>query len=445
MQTIFITCFNGFIARNILASEAFTLLTQRPDLRVVIFAPEERAGAIRQEFGGERVTIEGISAGAKEIQDPVERFFFAAATNLLATGTRSIQRRVKLSNDGRRAEYFLSLAAGALGRLKIVRNLFRMLAFRAVPGREYEPYVQRHRPRLLFATDIYTPYDAKFLRLARRRGIPAVGMVRSWDNVTSKTLLTVIPERVIVQSEYIRAELIRYGDVPAERIVVSGVPLYDRYRREARTPRPEFCRKLGLDPAKRIILFIPPSDVYLKHDPITPLILETLSKLNTQVLVRLPLVGRAEFGGYRPGPKVVFDAPEGAADFTALYLNPATDRHLADSIFQAAVVVTWASTTIIDAAVFNRPVVLVGFDAAPRRYTESITRYYDYDHQKRILELGGARLAKSPEELASWVGRYLADPELDRAGRDRIVAQYCGALDGQAGARIASVLLKELA
>ena len=107
-------------------------------------------------------------------------------------------------------------------------------------------------------------------------------------------------------------------------------------------------------------------------------------------------------------------------------------------------VVTWASTMIIDAAVFLKPIILVGFDASPRRYEESIRQYYDYDHQRRIIELGGARLAKSPEELTEWARRYLADPSLDLEGRKRIVKEYCGVLDHEAGKRLGIYLLDQV-
>jgi hypothetical protein len=96
---------------------------------------------------------------------------------------------------------------------------------------------------------------------------------------------------------------------------------------------------------------------------------------------------------------------------------------------------------IIDAAVFQKPILLIGFDGSPRPYEESIRQYYDYTHQRRIIDLGGARLTKSPGELTEWAKRYLRDSSTDRDGRERIIQEYCGKLDRRAGERLGKYLL----
>ncbi len=439
-KTILITCFTGLISRNILATGVLSALG-RAGVRAVIVAPKNREAVLGQEFSSPDVTVCGIEAPTLR---GIERILWIASTNLLATSTRRVQRLAKLANDRHRFDYLASGLAAFLGRFRPVRAAFRALVRAIPPDTAYQDVFQRYRPDLVFATDVYTPHDLAFMRLAHRRGMAIVGMVRSWDTVTSKTLLSFIPPALVVNAPLIRNEAMRWGDVPAERIFTTGVPHYDRYRASERTPRDDFFRKFGLDPAKKLVLFTPPSDHYLKHDPVTPVVLEAIQNLGAQVLVRLPLVGKTELGGYHPPPHVVFDAPENSSDFAEAHLNRATDRHLADSIFASDLVVTWASTMIIDAAVFDKPIILVGFDASPRPYEKSIRQYYDYDHQRRIIETGGARLAKSPQELAEFSQHYLEDPGLDRAGRERLVAEYCGPLDGKSSDRLANFLLEKL-
>lgn len=442
MRTIFITCFTGLVSRNILATDAFALLARRPDLLLVILAPERRAGILRREFGGPKVIVEAVPSRPPTGR---ERILWILATNLLATRTRRVQRLSKLGRDWNILDYAFSGTAGFLGRFRFVRRLFRALSSRWGQAREFEPLFERYRPALVFATDVYAPSDAALMRLARRRGVKIIGMVRSWDNPTSKTILALVPDFLAVNTDRIEEEMMRYGDVPPDRIAVVGIPHYDRYRDPAdRTPRSEFCRALGLDPAKKIILFAPPSDAYLRHDPVVPVVLESLAAVPGQVLVRLPIVGKSELGGYRPAGNVVFDAPANAPDFTEAHLSREADRHLADTLFHADAVITWASTMIVDACFFGKPVVLVGFDAASRPYARSIRQYYDYDHQRRILALGGVRLSRTPAELARWVRAYLEDPSTDAAGRERIRREYCGPLDGRSGQRLADFIRSSL-
>lgn len=444
MKTIFITCFNGFISRNILSTEAFNILKAGGDIRIVIFTPQSRAQTIREEFGSSQVAVEGIDIASKSIESRKERFFWVLATNLLRTKTRRVQRKVKLAQDSNIADYLFSILVSFLGRFRWARNLYRRAAYFFVRGEEFEPFFTRYKPDLLFATDVYTPEDVKMMRCAHRRNIKVIGMVRSWDNITSKTLLQHIPDFLVVTSDYIREEAIRYCDVPPDKIFVSGVPHYDRYRPENTLPRPAFMRKYGFEEKDKLILLATPSDLYLKNNPVTSLAIKALADVPAKILVRLPLVGKAEAGGQETPANIVFDDPGMYPDFTQAHLTAESDRHLADCLNASDVVITWASTMIIDAAVFNKPVILLGFDASPRPYAESIIRYYDYEHHQPVLESGAARLVRSPEELTDWVGKYLGNPHLDEGGRRQILQKFCGPMDGKAGERLGIFLLEKL-
>ena len=150
MKTIFITCFNGFISRNILSTDAFAILKAGgppahnvgearfarkadDDIRIVIFAPEKRAPTLREEYGDANVLVEGIEISSKTIEKPLERFMWVVATNLLRTRTRWVQRRVKLARDGNVADYLLSVAISFLGRFGILRRAYRFVENLVVP------------------------------------------------------------------------------------------------------------------------------------------------------------------------------------------------------------------------------------------------------------------------------------------------------------------------
>lgn len=442
MKTVFITCIRGIISRNILSTRAFEMIAEDPAIKVIILAPENRVAILKSEYESKNVEVVGIPTPPLA---GVDKVLWVISTNLLWSKTRDVQRRAKLERDRNYFDYILSRVFALFGRWYLIRALFRTLSAILDRGGEFDYLFLRYKPTLLFATDVYEPRDMKLVRSAMRNKVRVVGMVRSWDNVTSKTLLNVLSERILVNAEQVRDELIRYGDAPRGSITMVGVPHYDRYLNAGeRMPREIFFRKLGADPAKRMILFTPPSDRYIQGDPVAPVVLEELGTLDASILVRTSLVGRVDMGNHPIPKNVVFDDPGMSPDFTDVHLNPDADRHLADSLYHATVVITWASTMIIDAALFNKPIILIGFDAKPRPYGKSIQQYYDYEHQRHIIETGGVRLVKSPGELVEWVKKYLQDPALDAMGRERIVEEHCGPLDGKAGERLGKYLLEEL-
>jgi len=443
MRTIFITCIRGIIARNILATGAFRILRDRQDFRIILLAPTTRVAILQKEFGAPNVEVAGLKTPPLKGMDLI---LWTISTNLLWSGTREVQRRAKLARDGNYFDYLVSKIFAFFGRFYPIRYAFRLVYAKLDPGDEFDELFRCYRPDLFFSTDIYDIWDMKLVRAAKRHHTPVVGMVRSWDNVTSKTLLNIIPDYMLVNAGRIREELIAYGDIPAEKITIIGVPHYDHYRDpNERTPRSDFIKQFGLDPTKPLILFVPPSDRYLKGDPVAPLVMETVVPLGASMLIRMPLVGKSELEGMKPPPNVAFDMPSNSSEFTEVHFDRAADRHLADSLSASDLVIAWASSMIIDAVVFDKPVVLVGFDKNPRHYGNSIQQYYDYDHQKRIIETGGCWLAESPEELATIVREYLQDPSRDRAGRVAIVREYCDVLDGKSGVRLADVLVGVLA
>jgi len=111
---------------------------------------------------------------------------------------------------------------------------------------------------------------------------------------------------------------------------------------------------------------------------------------------------------------------------------------LAATLAHSDVVVNFASTTTIEAALFDTPVVNIGFDdESGLPLPLSIRRYYEYEHYQPVVDTGAARVVGSEAELIEAVGAYLSDPGRDRAGRRELVRRCCGFPEGGAGHRLA--------
>ena len=106
--------------------------------------------------------------------------------------------------------------------------------------------------------------------------------------------------------------------------------------------------------------------------------------------------------------------------------------------------ITFASTLAIDALLFDKPVVFIGFDAEPKLYWRSLRRFYDYDHQRLIVESNGVKLARNRTEMLEFVNKYILNPELDSPDRQRIKEKRCWKLDGKSGERLANFILNRV-
>jgi CDP-glycerol glycerophosphotransferase (TagB/SpsB family) len=115
--------------------------------------------------------------------------------------------------------------------------------------------------------------------------------------------------------------------------------------------------------------------------------------------------------------------------------------HLVRLLRDADVVINVASTIALDAAILDRPVIGVAYDPAGELpYDQSIRRYYDWTHMANVVRAQAMQLAHSPEDLQQKIVTYLRDPVLDRAGRQRIVEQQFGKVDGASVERVVDAI-----
>lgn len=436
MKHIAITSFHPLISRNIFAAGLLGYLTKNQNTRVTVFVPQAKKNFFEAEFAAPRVRFVGIDR-MFGWRDRILRFVALAG---LATRTMAIKRRAEMKGSG-------AWTARLIGGERWLRVFLQIASARFLFRRGASILLKEHAPALLFASDVENDADVLFMASARRLKIPIVGIVRSWDNLTSKGLLRILPDFLAVHNEIESAEAKTYHGMPPDKIRIVGIPHYDAYLRHAPVPREEFFERIGAPPAKRLILFAPAGDRYLSPNPTDKAVVEILDRALPQdchILVRLPPTDTVKNIEEYRSRRVTIERP--TRRFKTLRnaeLSPEDDRHLADTLFWSDLVIAGPSTMCVDAAVFDKPVILVGFDThgKNRPYGQSIRRYYDYDHFRPILASGGVRYAATPKDFIDAVRSYLADPRQDQEGRRRIVREQCGGNDGMATQRLADLLL----
>lgn len=449
MQTIFITSFHPYISRNILQTDVLRILADSGDRRIVILVHEYKVRYYEAEFGRPNVIVEGVATGGGA-GDARGLVFKRIARAMLNTRSAQIQKRWKLASDGDIFYFLASYGVALLGTLPLTRRAARFLDARCAPYAKFKPLFETHRPSLLVSTDVQNENDVRFLQAAQHFGVPTIAMVRSWDNLTShQGIVRIIPDLFLVPTEIVRREAIRYHDVPPSRITIVGIPHRDRYVHfSPRESREEFLLRLGLDPAKKLILFSPFADRYSGQTGINECVLEVLcSSVDANVIVRFVPADAVTLRAFKPSPRMVFDRPGVVFNATTTGdrdISPQDEERLIYELFYSDLVISLASTIVIDAAFFEKPVICVAFSPQPVSYWHGVEKFYDYDHFANVVRTGGLRLARSLEELRQWIRIYLDDPTRDRAERRKIVSEQCGQIDGQASQRLALLILQHL-
>lgn len=447
MRTIFITIFQGIEAKNILRTSVVEHLLGRPDVRLVCFVQSpERAEYYRREIPHERISYESFY---RRPAGRFERFMSFLKFHLIRTKTTNLKREMHLEKSGNWVLFLASHILNWLIARPSVRKALRIWDgwWPQDPG--FGTYFDRYRPSAVFLAHLFDDVEVALLREAKRRGVASVGYINSWDKVTTRSSLRLLSDTMVVFNTIVKDEVIRYADMPANRVIVTGIPQYDRYVTTRPASREEFFKRIGIDPQKRLILYAPMGRTFSDSD------WETIDLLhaaieggrigpNSALLVRFQPNDFIDEPELRRRPWLHYDLPgirfgrERGVDWDMGFPEL---EHLTDTLAHLSVLVCYASSIAIDAAIFDKPTVGLAFEVKKQLLAKSPTQYYRTEHYSKAVATGGMRLARSKEELISAINAYLVDPSLDREARRRLVDTQCWRVDGKAGERIAAAVL----
>jgi hypothetical protein len=447
---------HGGTAGSMLRSGAMAaVLDAVPDLRVVLLSPLSADPAFVAEFANPRVSFEILPA---HVPGGVEGRLLSCiqARYLDVCRTETLQIRAGKELLGRPQSLPLKRLLGRIMAPAAARGEWYALADRFVRDAAMDGVFERHRPALVATASpglIFS--EIPVLRTARRRSTPTMATDLSWDNLTNKFFPPRQVDRLLLWNSSMRAEAEALHGYSADRIAVTGPPQFDSYFREPRSSRADFCRRVGLDPSRRIItLATIPASKFPHHDFVIDRLIEAMASgaihEPADLLIRLhPRDDPRRYEPYAGRPHVVVekafrhtDARSGdGMDVDFMMENT---RHLANTLHHSDVVLNVASTIAIEASIFDTPVINIGFDGQPGSGPSLMAWHYGSTHFQKVVRSGAVRIARSSAEMVDFIGMYFADPSLDAEGRRRIVAEQCEHVDGRSAERVAGQIISQL-
>lgn len=142
---------------------------------------------------------------------------------------------------------------------RLLTSLF-LLAERAIPP---DPSVRREVAAQAPDVVLVSPLvdlgsdQVEVIKAAQSLGIPTGLPVHSWDNLTTKGLVRIQPDRVFVWNHGQREEAVTMHGVMPEKVVVTGAMVYDQwFDRSPSVDREAFCARVGLRADRPFFLYL---------------------------------------------------------------------------------------------------------------------------------------------------------------------------------------------
>lgn len=196
-----------------------------------------------------------------------------------------------------------------------------------------------------------------YLRAARRRGIPSLLCVASWDNLTSKARLRELPDAIVVWNEAQAREAVELHGAAAEWVVVAGAYPYDHWLGWAPSiGREEHCRRAGLDPGLPYVLYVCSSSFIAPEEP--AFVRKWIEALRGSPLAETGVLVRPHPQNAEAWRGVDLTPLGNVAVWPREELDPVDERRRQDyfdSIHYAGAVVGVNTTALVEAAVLGRP------------------------------------------------------------------------------------------
>lgn len=442
MKTVAITCFHAHITRNILQAGVLDRLIDA-GVQVVLLVPSKKVEYFNEVFARESVIIEGVDIPKKSLESMVMLFGF---------GLFNIQNRVV--REWKEKKWFMYAASvlinNTLAHFPILRVWLRALASEYLVTDVLDPIFKKYTPGVVVTTDSFYREDRAICITAKKRDLRTIGMIRSWDNATTKGVFLCSPHRITVPNQVLKEELMSIHRVDGDIVTVTGWPHYDSAKNGPYVSKEEFYSSMGLDPERKTILYGPGGNILYKHDPEVFAMLKRLVDSGAfsspvQFLVRFPpgddldasiIEGHPNFIIDRPGTNITGRKKESE-------ITTKDQEHLENTLHHSDLVLTLISTLVIDGAVFGKPSVIISFDV-PGATKQSVSTFSVRLHFRKLLASGLVTAPKNEDELVESVNAYLSDPNFRKEEREELVSRYTYKVDGKSAERVANVILEEI-
>jgi hypothetical protein len=283
-------------------------------------------------------------------------------------------------------------------------------------------YLRRHAPDVVVLTSLTYSRSQQLdlLKAARALDLPVAAAILSWDHLSSKALIHVVPDMVIVWNETQRQEAVEMHGLPADRVVLTGAQCYDQwFTRTPERTRQAFCDAVGLRADRPFALWVHSALTPAPDPPEPALVVRWIEALRSSSDPRLRELGVL----VRPHPErlkewtgIRLDRFENVAFHGRNPIDPTSRDDYFDSLYYSSAIVGLVTTAFLEAAIVGRPVLTFTLPEYRMHQEEMI-------HFQYLMTVEGGLLQTAPDlerhlqQLADalalngarddWNGRFL--------------------------------------
>jgi hypothetical protein len=301
----------------------------------------------------------------------------------------------------------------------LVFRLLKWIARQIPPDPAILNWVAAHRPDVVVASPYIVPRTAEidYVQVARTLDIPTIAIVLSWDNLTTKGTFHIIPDAVLVWNDVLAQEARQFHDVPRDKLLVTGAPVFDFwFEMQPTLDYPSFCKKVGINTDQPYVLYLC-SSKYISGDE-TAFVKQFAKTLgsggNTQkikVMVRPHPLNSEIWDGVEDENVAVWPRSASWVD------TPQAKQDYYHSIYYSRAVIGINTSAIIEAAILDRPCVTIVDE-------EYQFKQNGRGHFGHLIKADFMEITHSFAESAEVIAAILTGKDSKKKRRHRFVSDF---------------------
>ncbi len=256
-------------------------------------------------------------------------------------------------------------------------------------------YLRERRPDVVVLASLtYSrSYQLDMLKAARALDLPVAAAIMSWDHLSSKALLHLMPDAMLVWNDVQRQEAVEMHGVPPERVVVTGAQCYDQwFERPPDRSYEAFAAGVGLRPDRPFVLYVC-SALSPSPQPPEPLLvkrwIELLRGSDDPSLRDLGVLVRPHPERVKEWAGTTLDGLSNVAFHGRNPIDDAAKSDYFDSLHHSRAVVGLVTSAFLEAAIVGKPVLT--FTLPEYRLHQEGMAHFQY-----LTTVGGGLLRSAP-------------------------------------------------
>ncbi len=251
-------------------------------------------------------------------------------------------------------------------------------------------------------------FQHDYVKAAHALGMPVGFPVFSWDNLTTKGNIQVMPDRIWVWNDIQRSELEELHGVDPDIIGVMGAWRFDEFRSlSASLTWEEFCARHNFDPSKRLITYLGSSPAIAPREgEFVKRWVEGIRGCDDPFVREANILVRAH-----PRNVEAWKGENHLKAFERLYFDEPSPNNFFDTqnlynaLYYCGAVVGLNTSAMLEAAILHRPVHTVADDSVRQGHEGTV-------HFEYLTKAGGGLLyqADSFPEHFKLLAKSIANP-----------------------------------